>query len=771
MYSTPVGSIQMALSGVRSVRSGTGHKPSCVRSGLSTVMCDITTAVPQAPPNTGIIRREGEYWTVGYGEKVFRLKDSKGLAQLLYLLRNPGVEVHAMDLIRLAAGIGAGSPDGISSGLSLGREQLRNGALRIGGLGDAGELIDDVAKMNYRRRLSELRSELEEAKHLDRVDRAAAIEMEIDALTRELSRAVGLGGRVRRAASASERARQTVTKTIRAGIERIARHHEELARILSTSIQTGTVCCYHPDWDIPIAWQFGAGSRLDPIQPTMPDAHPSKLMNVRQVAARVKAPPLATHPLHISSHHFVGREGELRELSRLMALAKSGHGSLIMITGGLGVGKTRFAMEAAERARQCGFTSLAGRCYESDEPCPFLPLAEMLETCLTEASDLAEFRRKLGPFAAEMAQIAPSLRRVFPDIPPAPQLPPRQARRHLLQSCVGYLAHLAHGGPLLVILDDLHWADESSLALLTYLGNRISQLPMIMIGLYRDVDLDTSPVLFRTLDELIRMGLRPKRLMDLSLEEVDAMLHGLSGLKPPADLSRVIFEKTHGNPFFVQELYEFLASEGTLFDTRGDFRALPQIGEMAVPESVRLVLGRRLKRLGDDTRRILTSMAVIGRSCSFSVLRALMDQINLDNMLAIIEESQRLGLVHSTADGAEAYLVFTDEQLRQTLLADVSTPRLQRLHLDAAQALEKVHAHSLKQVAGEIAYHLGQAGSLAEPLVGPRYRATAPGFELASATEGTLLRLSKRQDAKFRFSPDDRVLKEQELPEIVDNAG
>lgn len=640
MYSTPVGSIQIPASGARSARSATGPKHS-VAPGLPAVIRggDITMAVAQGSPNAGIFQKEGEYWTVGYGEKVFRLKDSKGLAQLLHLLRNPRVEVHAVDLISLAADTGAGLGNGVSNGLD--HEQLRNGALRIGGLGDAGELIDGLARTNYRRRLNELREELDEAKQLDHLERAAAIETEIDALTGELSRAMGLRGRVRRAASASERARQTVTKAIKAAIERIARHHEDLATILSRCVQTGTVCCYHPDGHIPIDWQFESGKK-DPIQTDTPDDHLGRLPYVRPGAANVNLSQPANR-LYIRTPQFVGREAELRELSGLMAAAKAGRGSLIMITGGLGVGKTRLAMEAAARARQCGFTSFAGRCYENDEPCPFLPFADMLEACLTDVSDLAEFRRELGPYAAEMAQIAPSLRRVFTDIPPAPQLPPPQARRHLLQSCVGYLTHLARRGPLMIILDDLHWADESSLALLTYLANQISQLPVVIIGLYRDVDLDASPGLFRTLDELIRIGLRPKRLMGLSLEEVDVMLHGLSGLQPPTGLTRVIFEKAHGNPFFVQELYEFLACEGKLFDTYGHFRAVPQIGEIAVPESVRLVLRRRLKGLGDDTRRILTSMAVIGGSCSFSVVRALMDQIDLDKLLAIVEESQRFG--------------------------------------------------------------------------------------------------------------------------------
>ena len=137
------------------------------------------------------------------------------------------------------------------SGLPRGDEDLEKAGIHIGSLGDAGEMLDEQAKVAYRRRLSELREELEEAKELGNVERAEQAEEEIDALTRELSRAVGLGGRNRRAASASERARQSITKTIKAVVERIAQSDAALGDILSRCIRTGTFCSYQPDPDLP----------------------------------------------------------------------------------------------------------------------------------------------------------------------------------------------------------------------------------------------------------------------------------------------------------------------------------------------------------------------------------------------------------------------------------------------------------------------------------------------------------------------------------------
>ena len=142
--------------------------------------------------------------------------------------------------------------------LPRGDEDLEKAGIHIGSLGDAGEMLDEQAKVAYRRRLSDLREELEEAKEAGNVERAEQAEQEIDALTRELSRAVGLGGRNRKAASASERARQSITKTIKSVLERIAQSDAALGDILSRCIRTGTFCSYQPDPDFPIAWEFAA---------------------------------------------------------------------------------------------------------------------------------------------------------------------------------------------------------------------------------------------------------------------------------------------------------------------------------------------------------------------------------------------------------------------------------------------------------------------------------------------------------------------------------
>jgi hypothetical protein len=185
-----------------------------------------------------LFRREGEYWTVADQKIVVRMRDAKGLRYIAALLRHPGRELYAGDLI---------AASGDASGFG---EPPRDS------LGDAGPLLDDKSTDAYRARLAELRDQLEEAEANNDTGRAAQARAEIDFLARELSSAIGLGGRRRRAGAAPERARLVVTKTIRASLKKIERDHPRLGRLLARTIRTGTFCSYRPDPDSPVVWQL-----------------------------------------------------------------------------------------------------------------------------------------------------------------------------------------------------------------------------------------------------------------------------------------------------------------------------------------------------------------------------------------------------------------------------------------------------------------------------------------------------------------------------------
>ena len=187
-----------------------------------------------------MFRREGEYWSVGFNGEAFRLRDTKGLGYLAKLLAQPGTEMHVLDLVGIDGGSRATAEDG----------------LEVGGLGDAGEVLDPEARAAYRQRLLDLAEELERAEEWNDPERASLARQEIEFLTKELSGAEGLGGRSRRAASPAERARVNVTRAIRTAMARVAENDGNLGRHLDTTVQTGTFCAYTPDPRAPIDWQL-----------------------------------------------------------------------------------------------------------------------------------------------------------------------------------------------------------------------------------------------------------------------------------------------------------------------------------------------------------------------------------------------------------------------------------------------------------------------------------------------------------------------------------
>ena len=428
---------------------------------------------------------------------------------------------------------------------------------------------------------------------------------------------------------------------------------------MSRCIRTGNFCSYQPDPDFPIAWEFAATDSDSTIEPA--EQQPSSSGD--PAPARADHPQAAPVVLEVSPFSlaertaFVGRESEGGAIRAVIDRALTGHGSLVMLGGGPGVGKTRLAMEMAEYASRVGFRCSVGHCYERDEPFPYLPFVEIIESNLAQAASLDDYRRQMGDNAAELAQIAPSLRRIFPDIPQPLELPPAQQRRYLFQSVSEALARAARTRPQLHVLEDLHWADESTLALLIHLANRVAQLPAVIIGTYRNGYSDNNPALVRTLEELIRMGIRPLKLGGLSKDAVAQMLHGLSQRQAPESLVSLIFEESQGYPFFVEEVYRHLVEEGKVFDAAGQFRTDIKIDEIDVPENVRLIIGRRLERLDENEKRVLAAAAVIGRSFSFQLLTAI-SQIDVDELFTVIEKAQQMGIIVPSSEGPERPFTF-----------------------------------------------------------------------------------------------------------------
>jgi len=466
---------------------------------------------------------------------------------------------------------------------------------------------------------------------------------------------------------------------------------------------------------------------------------------------------------------FVGREVERAELRRCLDQVAGGHGALVMIGGEPGVGKTRLAEELMAEAQQRGMTALIGHCYEMEGAPPYIPYVEILEAAARTFAP-ETMRETLGDSAPEVAKLMPELRRMFPDIPPSPELPPEQERRYLFNGMRDFIARTGRNQPAVYVLDDLHWATDASLLLLQHLAQQIHEMPVLIIGTYRDVELDVARPMARTLGELTRQRLAHDiTIRRLPQEGVAAMLRALSGQEPSVALVQAVHGETEGNPFFVEEVFQHLAEEGELLDAQGRWRTDLEVSELEVPRGVRLVIGQRLERVGDECRRVLTTAAVIGRRFSFELLEALSEPspgsgqgAETDALLDAIDEAERAHLITASEGGpaqtgarpGEAHFTFAHELIRQTLVSGLSMPRRQRIHLHVAEAMERVYARSLEEHAADLAHHYYQAGAAADPDKTARYLTVAGDQALAAAAFEDALR--HYEEALPLLADDDR---------------
>ena len=260
---------------------------------------------------------------------------------------------------------------------------------------------------------------------------------------------------------------------------------------------------------------------------------------------------------------YVGRKAERAEARRLLDQAVTGHGGILLLGGEPGVGKTRLAEEVLLEARQRGCLELIGRCYEMEGTQPFIPWVEIVEGSARVVPHAA-FREALGEGAPELATLVPELRRLFPDIPPPIELPPEQRRRYLFNSFLEFLSRGTRVTPQALLIDDLQWADESTLLLLQHLAPQLSQMALLILGTYRDVDLDVERPFAEMLETLTRQRLAHKLTLGrLSERGVAEMLKALSNQDPPPALVAAVYAETEGNPFFTEEVFHHLAQGRT----------------------------------------------------------------------------------------------------------------------------------------------------------------------------------------------------------------
>jgi DNA-binding winged helix-turn-helix (wHTH) protein/tetratricopeptide (TPR) repeat protein len=428
------------------------------------------------------------------------------------------------------------------------------------------------------------------------------------------------------------------------------------------------------------------------------------------IAERLKGP---------RSSVMVGRGSELASLTRGLDDAVARSGRLFLICGEPGVGKTRLTSEVAIEAEAKGMALMVGHCSEHDEAVAYLPFVEILENFVERNGPPDRLRAALGAEGSELARLLPKLKSIVPELPPSIALPAAQARRLLFNSFFDFATRVASSRAAVMILEDLHWADDSTLSLLDHIARRISDLPLMVICTYRDVEMNLTPELARTLEALVRSRLGTEmRLRRLPSREVATMLSSLSGKPPPERVVAEMFAETEGNPFLVEELFRHLEDEDRLYDSAGQFRSELQIGELDAPRSVRLVVARRMARVSALTRNTVAAASVIGRVFSFEVLQ-LLSGVDADSILGCLEEAENAGLLVSVATGSQARFTFSHELIRQAVLGGLSAMRRQRLNLKVAEAIERMTSPSYKpasaasrdELAAQLAHYYARGGN------------------------------------------------------------
>jgi DNA-binding SARP family transcriptional activator/tetratricopeptide (TPR) repeat protein len=391
---------------------------------------------------------------------------------------------------------------------------------------------------------------------------------------------------------------------------------------------------------------------------------------------------------------FVGREAELSQLRAGLDAAIAGRGRLFLLAGEPGIGKSRLAEEIIGQARARGARVLVGRCWEAGGAPAYWPWVQSLRTYLRE-TEPETLRAQLGAGATALAQLLPELRERFPDLPAAPVLESESARFRLFEAASSFLKDAARIRPLVLVLDDLHAADEPSLLLLQFLARELGDSRLLVVGAYRDVDPTPTDPLTTALTELVREPVtKSLALAGLSERDVARFIELMSGEAPSAELVATICEETEGNPLFVGEIVRLLAAEGSL---KADGPRL------AIPQSVRDVIARRLRHLSEESNRVLVLASVLGREFALEAL-ARLGGVPEDELLDRLDEAMAARVV-SDVPGSPRSLRFAHGLIRDTLYEGLTTARRVRLHRLAVEALEGLYGDEPGPHLAELAHH------------------------------------------------------------------
>ena len=417
-------------------------------------------------------------------------------------------------------------------------------------------------------------------------------------------------------------------------------------------------------------------------------------------------------PVVVKEVQLIDRVEELGLLRGAVDKAVSGEGGVFFLCGEAGIGKTRLTRELGAYARLRGMHVLYGRCpalFRMDGVPPYVLWKEVIKDYM-ETSTPEQLYRALGFYPAEVSVLVPELKQKLGVFPQSFSMSPGQERDRLLEAVLQFVTNISKEAPLLVVLDDLQWTDQSSLLLMHYMARGIYNRPLLLFGAYRDTDIDEQHPLTPVATELNRDRLLNSiHLERMSFDDVSEMIKRiLEQDDVPTEFLKLVHEKTKGNPFFVEEVIKSLKEEKILY--REDNRwKIKEVTRIEFPKTVKSLVKTRLSRLSDDCQNALTMASFIGNDFTFDALCAVTG-IDEGKALEAMEKTLKTGLIKERVVRGEDIYSFSDVIIRDVVHEEVSHLRHKRIHAAVGTALEKAYAKKLDDHLGELACHFLEGG-------------------------------------------------------------
>ena len=445
---------------------------------------------------------------------------------------------------------------------------------------------------------------------------------------------------------------------------------------------------------------------------------------------------------------LVGRAAELALLSTTIDEAAAGSGRTVFIVGEGGIGKTRLAAAAAERAAKRGWSIAIGRAYPVETGVPYALFADALLP-LVQKMDANALSILTRGASADFGSLFPNLGRVT-DRDRGSGADPSEIKARLLWNFTQFLGRLSARQPLFIVLENLQWADASSLELLHFVARQIESQKVFLLGTYNEAERDSNPVLRTTEQSLQRLGLLTlHRLSPLTEADVDDMVHQVFGADRSVTrhFSAMLYESTRGNPFFVDETLKALVESGALSQRDGRWTGW-EMEAFRLPSTIRDVVKTRIDRLSVNSRTLANLAAVIGTRAPHDTL-AKVSGLSENEVIAAIDELLAHRVLAETGDVDSIYYDFTHPLLQQVIYSELGQARARLLHASIAEALESLYGDKAFAHADELALHFARAHSQSLARKAVRY--------LHAAGRAALEKYANREAADYLAAALDHI--------------